>query len=301
MNDFSYAYYLHLIKTILQSVPLVDFANIKPTDDSFFILRHDVEFSVEKAYEMAKIEHDSLGVKSSYFFQIRNYTYNVLAFKNIELIKKIQAMGHSIGLHANTGGLTNIMDIIALVKQDVAILQRVLDMPVDRFSFHRPSHDVLKQNIKIEGLINAYDPLFFHFYNHEPPQCLNVHYFSDSEHQWKYGNPLSVLGFPERLRPAASPRDPRILLNAKAYCTEMDRTGSRGLAAGRRDLNCQRALDKPVKKIHLLVHPYSWSKQGLDNTRNFKALIQLKQAQMLQSMQNECRKFPNELLLNEKI
>ena len=46
----------------------------------------------------------------------------------------------------------------------------------------------------------------------------------------------------ERLRPAACPRDPEILLHAQAYCTELDRTGSREQVAGRRDLNCQQAL-----------------------------------------------------------
>ena len=48
--------------------------------------------------------------------------------------------------------------------------------------------------------------------------------------------------FFERLRPAACPRDPEILLHAQAYCTELDRTGSREQVAGRRDLNCQQAL-----------------------------------------------------------
>ena len=46
----------------------------------------------------------------------------------------------------------------------------------------------------------------------------------------------------ERLRPAACPRDPEILLHAQAYCTELDRTGSREQVAGRRDLNCQQTL-----------------------------------------------------------
>ena len=40
------------------------------------------------------------------------------------------------------------------------------------------------------------------------------------------------------LRPAACPRDPEILLSAQARCALIDRTGSRGQAAGRRDLNC---------------------------------------------------------------
>jgi len=46
----------------------------------------------------------------------------------------------------------------------------------------------------------------------------------------------------EDRRPATCSRDPEILLNAQHYCTEMDRSGSREQAEGRRDLNCQQNL-----------------------------------------------------------
>jgi hypothetical protein len=46
----------------------------------------------------------------------------------------------------------------------------------------------------------------------------------------------------EALRPAACPLDPEILLNAQTSCTDIARTGSRGQAAGRRDLNCQQTI-----------------------------------------------------------
>ena len=47
----------------------------------------------------------------------------------------------------------------------------------------------------------------------------------------------------EGLRPATCSRDPEILLNTQHDCTETDRSGSREQVAGRRDLNCQHALD----------------------------------------------------------
>jgi hypothetical protein len=193
MQNFSYEAYIQLINQIKRQIPLVDFAKIKPTDNQFFILRHDVEFSVEKAYELALIEQDSLGIRSSYFFQIRNYAYNPLAFKNSVLIEKMHAMGHKIGLHVNMSGLTPKADINAFIRNEVSLLEKGLGFPVDRFSFHRPTHALLAANIQIPGLINAYDPLFFHYYDKEPPRVLKVHYFSDSEHQWKYGDPLTVL------------------------------------------------------------------------------------------------------------
>jgi len=49
--------------------------------------------------------------------------------------------------------------------------------------------------------------------------------------------------FSEALRPATCSRDPENLLNAQHYCTEIDRSGSRELAAGRQRSNSQRTLD----------------------------------------------------------
>lgn len=247
MNNFSYQHYIKLIRAIQNIVPLKDFSEIKERDQQFFLLRHDVEFSVEKAYELAKLEYEDLGITSSYFFQIRNYTYNPLAFRNSKLIKEIHAMGHKIGLHVNSHGLASLADMACFISNEVELLQSGLNLPIDRFSFHRPTHDLLKSNLKIDGLINAYDKKFFHFYEKDPPPTLNVYYFSDSEHRWKFGDPLSI-------------------------------------------------LDKPIKKIQLLIHPYSWSSQGMDNTNNFKELIKLKETLMLKAMSEECKHFPNECL-----
>ncbi|MDP3560006.1 MAG: hypothetical protein Q8R79_06650 [Legionellaceae bacterium] len=245
MNEFSYLNYVQLVETIKATIPLMDFAKIKKTDQQFFILRHDVEFSVEKAYELATLEHDRLDIQSSYFFQLRNYSYNVLSFKNMGLIKKMESMGHKIGLHVNMSGLESLDNIADFIKNDVTILQNGLGMPIDRFSYHRPTHTLLGLHLKIDGLINAYDKLFFHLDNTTADNG-HIHYFSDSQHQWKYGNPLSI-------------------------------------------------LESPIKKIQLLIHPYSWSKQGYDNLDNFKALIALKEDLMRQSMQDECQHFPSEL------
>jgi hypothetical protein len=195
MNDFSYPSYRQLIEAIISTIPLKDFTEVKETDDHFFILRHDVEFSVEKAYELAQFERDHLGITSSYFFQTRNYAYNPFAFQNIALIQHIAAMGHRIGLHVHTNGLIEHDPLVTLIKKDLAMLQNGLELPVDRFSFHRPKHEVLHQHIQIDGLINTYNTPYFHFYT-KPPKLEQVHYFSDSEHRWNYGHPLSILDEP---------------------------------------------------------------------------------------------------------
>lgn len=252
MNDFSYKFYIELIKAFTVALPLRDFADVKENTERYFLLRHDVEFSIEKAYELARIEHDLLGVHSSYFFQIRNYSYNPFSFKNSRLITRIHNMGHKIGLHVNTSGMDKSHSICDFIKKDIGLLQNSIELPVDRFSFHRPSFQLLSQKIKIDGLINTYDEKFFQLYEHIPPETFDKYYFADSQHQWKYGNPLAH-------------------------------------------------LNADMKKVQLLVHPYSWSKIGMDNDSNFKQIIRTKYDLMLKSMRSECHNFPEGLIKNEKI
>lgn len=68
MQDFSYRAYKTLISAIVKKIPLLDFSHIHANTERFFVLRHDVEFSVEKAYELAKFEKEELDITSSYFF-----------------------------------------------------------------------------------------------------------------------------------------------------------------------------------------------------------------------------------------
>lgn len=252
MKDFSYPYYIELITNLKTTRPLMDFSEIKDTDNRFFIIRHDVEFSVEKAFELAQIESENLGITSSYLFQTRNYSYNPFSFTNMKLIKEIAAMGHKIGLHVNMSGLTSLGNIEAFIKSDVNLLQNGLDLPIDRFSYHRPSYEILKRKININGLINTYDDRYFHLHENALEANLRVSYCSDSEHKWKYGEAAAL-------------------------------------------------INSPIKKLQLLIHPYSWSKEGLNNFDNFKALTQFKYEKMLESMNSECKNFPPELLINEKI
>ena len=66
----------------------MDFSEVSDEVDSFCVLRHDIEFSIDRALEMARIEHDDLGVYSTYTVQLRNNTYNALSQKNIQKFLK---------------------------------------------------------------------------------------------------------------------------------------------------------------------------------------------------------------------
>ena len=80
---FSYNEFRNLINMVQQHLPIIDYKDVKDNTKKFCILRHDIEFSIDRAYKLAKIEKE-LGVVSTYTVQVRNNTYNALSEKNIE-------------------------------------------------------------------------------------------------------------------------------------------------------------------------------------------------------------------------
>ncbi|SFD61265.1 hypothetical protein [Bacillus sp. UNCCL81] len=192
MNRFSFQEYKEIINRIKKTHQVLDFSDIDDFTNNFAIIRHDVEFSVERAHALAQLEN-KLGVCSSYFFQIRNNAYNIFSKENIEKIQSIAKMGHKIGIHVHLGMLKNIKYLERYISDDITVMQNFLDIPIDRFSFHRPTKEVLLLNLKMNGLINAYEDRFFEYRNKEDNlENLRVKYFADSMHRWDYGYPDSA-------------------------------------------------------------------------------------------------------------
>ena len=184
---FSYNEYKNIINLIKSHLPIIDFSEVTEKTEKFCVLRHDIEFSIDRAYELAKVEKE-LGVTSTYTVQVRNNTYNALSEKNIELMRKIKDLGHHIGLHQNPP-LMKLEKLANYIMADIQILEHFYGFEVDRFAFHRPKKEYLKNYINLEGKINCYDMRFFQYFD-EKPDKLDVLYLADSNHQWKYGYPL---------------------------------------------------------------------------------------------------------------
>jgi hypothetical protein len=192
MRSFSYKEYQYLINWLQSKYKFYSFFDIDESVNSYCIIRHDVEFSIDRALSLAFIEK-SLNVQSTYFIQIRNNTYNALSNENIKKIQMIADMGHHIGLHVHTGLLNEYSSIEDLILQDITILSKMINRKVNVFSYHRPTIDLLLTPVNIDGYLNAYDDVFFHAYDTQNiPVNLNVKYISDSNHMWKYGYPTTV-------------------------------------------------------------------------------------------------------------
>ena len=157
--------------------------------DSFVIMRHDVEYSVERAHALAKVE-ESMDFRSTFFFKWTNNSYNILSRKNRDILSDMHERGQHIGLHFALNGMTDMRVIRERIKQEMDMLSNMLGFEINSFSIHRPSPDVLAENIKISGIINAYQDDFFTFDPKATPESdLDVKYMSDANHVWRYGYP----------------------------------------------------------------------------------------------------------------
>ncbi len=92
-----------LLKLGINSIP----ASEVMAGKKYLVLKHDVETDLPKAFEMAKIEN-KYGQRGSYYIQ----AYLLNEQKNIDLLKKMQKMGHEISYHhdvmdSNNGNIDN--------------------------------------------------------------------------------------------------------------------------------------------------------------------------------------------------
>ena len=65
------------------------------------LLRHDVDLSPAKALETARIEADE-GVRATYFFLCSTPMYNPVTGRLRRIVRRIEDLGHDVGLHFST-------------------------------------------------------------------------------------------------------------------------------------------------------------------------------------------------------
>ena len=190
---FNYAEYRNIITLVKQNLPIIDFSEVNDEVNAFCVLRHDIEFSIDRALQMARIEHEDLNVHSTYTVQLRNNTYNALSQKNIEAIQEIESMGHYIGLHQNPPQMSDD-ELVDYITKDIETLEHYYGFSVDRFAFHRCGSNpgILERYVEVPGKINCYAKEFFHYFSGDKPEEIRVHYLADSNHDWKYGHPFNI-------------------------------------------------------------------------------------------------------------
>jgi hypothetical protein len=92
-EKFTYACYIESVKEILKDHQQVAFDGV--LQGKYLILRHDVDYDLDKALELALIEREH-GIHATYFLMVNSDMYNVF---NSNIVKELWVMGHKVGLH----------------------------------------------------------------------------------------------------------------------------------------------------------------------------------------------------------
>ena len=117
-------------------------------------------------------------MKSTFFVLVTSDFYNIFSYKNTMLLQKIRECGHDIGLHFDETRYTDIKtpsDAKCYILDEIRLLSKVLEEPVEVVSMHRPSQMMLEADLQIEGIINSYGRTYFKEFK----------YVSDSRRSWR--------------------------------------------------------------------------------------------------------------------
>lgn len=148
--------YRDILKSFIQHG--YSFEQFRHTGDSKTVyLRHDIDFSIRDAYEIALIEN-KLGIKSTYFFMLSSSTYNLLSEPNRMLVKEIQKLDHNISLHFDP---VAYQDIDQGFLNERNIFNKLFNVDIDIVSIHRPGDFLINNNRKLHDCLHTYEDRFF--------------------------------------------------------------------------------------------------------------------------------------------
>lgn len=174
--NFTYCEYVELINLLKNKN--YNFCNYLNCDEygRAVVFRHDIDNSLEKALEIARLEHEN-NVSSTFFVLLSTNFYNIFSNESNEILTEILNLGHHIGLHFDEKRyeISSVEDLEYWVEWECNILGAVLKKEIKTVSMHRPSKWILENDIQFEGLVNSYSKKFLSDYK----------YLSDSRMHWR--------------------------------------------------------------------------------------------------------------------
>ena len=189
-HDFSFRHYqdmLEVAKKIGYQFPLFRNFNAFKSGERILLLRHDVEFKIERALQLAEIEA-KLGISATYFIRVHANNYNPFSYNCYVRLRRIRELGHEIGLHFESGELARITgeDELQLFLRAKGMLENVIGDTIVSVSEHADKRSqsgvgltffqrFTKKQCQIEN--QAYEPRFFR----------KLKYLSDSNGVWREG------------------------------------------------------------------------------------------------------------------
>ena len=143
------------------------------------ILRHDIDFDLERAAKFASFEKRiGVSLKSTYFVLLNTDFYNVYSRTSRQLLSMIIDAGQFVGLHFDEtqyGYDPDLVNIKYHIRKELDVLSDIVEQKIDVVSMHRPSKRFLDADMQFPGVINSYSNRFFKDFK----------YVSDSRMNWR--------------------------------------------------------------------------------------------------------------------
>ncbi|OPJ58355.1 hypothetical protein [Clostridium oryzae] len=160
MFEFSYETYSKIIKEMKKINKIYNFKSADSSVKNGFLLRHDVDIDLDKAYKMCSIEKN-IGITSTYFLLVTSDFYNVLSYENRKLVSNMFSDGFEIALHFDPMlyGDISLEQMQKQVEKECSIIEDIIGERVQTISLHNPS--IHNRYLVFKTYKNAYAGEFF--------------------------------------------------------------------------------------------------------------------------------------------
>lgn len=187
-REFSWAGYRTLIQRFLDvGYEARLFHELDPAK-AHLVLRHDIDFSLAAALDIARIEAD-LGIRSHFYVLLRTEFYNLTGPIDWDRLLTIAELGHDVGLHFDASQYDQEMAVLETAAvRECEMLEAILGREVTSISFHRPAKNLQGLARRFARRSHAYEPRFFS----------DIAYVADSQGLFRYGHPLDEPAFANR-------------------------------------------------------------------------------------------------------
>lgn len=177
--QFTYESYTAMLKQLhTKGYHFKNYYSWEETDRSV-IVRHDIDYSLEKAVHLSEIEKSAFpeGVQATYFVLVSTNFYNIHSRTSKEQIRQIINNGGIIGLHFDETqyDISSEREMQKYVCEEAAILSAAAGTKIDVVSMHRPSEKFLSAEMEFPGMVNSYSGTYFK----------SMKYLSDSRRHWR--------------------------------------------------------------------------------------------------------------------
>lgn len=188
-EDFTEDNYRKLLQKCKKMNTFYGFEDAKQQTNAI-IMRHDIDFSVNRAVALSQIENDE-NVFATYFVYLHSETYSVLEKETTQKLEKIIDNGGKIGLHFEAAFYDNLnfgdKELLEdKIRYEKNLLENLLGISINTMSFHNPDiggnwHTI--DDWMLGECINVYGEYFRN----------NFKYCSDSNGYWRYERLEQVL------------------------------------------------------------------------------------------------------------